>query len=116
MAYSIEVAAQVRAYLTGIRGIQVTEKKMFGGLAFLVNDKMCVNVSGGDLMCRFDPDQMAAVAQRRGYRPMIMKGKKLPGYCYVAPEGFADPDDFSDWLELCLAFNEAAKKSTKRIT
>ena len=76
MAYSIEVAAQVRAYLTGIRGIQVT-----------------------------------TVAQRSGYRPMIMKGKELPGYCYVAPEGFADPDDFSDWLELCLAFNEQAKKA-----
>lgn len=111
MAYDIELAQQVRAYLQSVPDIAVEEKKMFGGLAFLVNDKMCINVSSDGLMCRFDPEQVKAVSQRRGYRPMIMKGKNLAGYCYVGPEGFADPDDFSYWLELCLAFNEQAKRT-----
>jgi len=105
MAYDIELAQQVRAYLKSVPDIAVEEKKMFGGLAFLINDKMCVNVSGDSLMCRFDPEQIKTVSQRKGYRPMIMKGKNLPGYCYVGPEGFAEADDFSYWLELCLAFN-----------
>ncbi|PPL00803.1 TfoX/Sxy family protein [Parapedobacter indicus] len=111
MAYDIELAQQVRAYLKRVPGSAVEEKKMFGGLAFLVNDKMCINISGDGLMCRFDPKQAKTVSERKGYHPMIMKGKNLAGFCYVSPEGFTDPDDFSYWLELCLAFNEQAKKT-----
>lgn len=105
MAYDMELAQQVRAYLKSVPDITVEEKKMFGGLAFLINGKMCINVSGGNLMCRFDPEQAKTVFERRGYRPIVMKEKNLPGYCYVSPEGFTEADDFSYWLELCLAFN-----------
>lgn len=111
MAYDIELVQQVRTYLQSVPNIAVEEKKMFGGLAFLVNGKMCINVSGDGLMCRFDPEQVKIVSKRRGYRPMVMKGKSLLGYCYVSPEGFTDPGDFSYWLELCLAFNGQAKRA-----
>ncbi|QEC53570.1 TfoX-like protein [Anseongella ginsenosidimutans] len=114
MAYDNELALKVRDYLTRIPGIAIEEKKMFGGLAFLINGKMCVNVSGDSLMCRFDPGAGKEISGRRGYRPMIMKGKDLPGYCYVSPEGFSGPDDFSYWLELCLAFNDQASVSGSR--
>jgi hypothetical protein len=56
---------------------------MFKGLAFLVNGKMCVNVSGDELICRFDPARDDEVAERNGFQPMIMKGEQLRGYCYV---------------------------------
>lgn len=111
MAYDMELAQRVRDYLRYVPGITTEEKKMFGGLAFLVNGKMCINVTNVGLMCRYDEQQAAIIANRKGYRPMIMKGKSLPGYCYVGPEGFSRTDDFSYWMELCLAFNEKAKAS-----
>jgi len=113
MAYDIELAQQVRDYLQRVPGIAVGEKKMFGGLAFLVNGKMCINVTDAGLMCRFDPDMLPVISERPGYQPVVMRGKHLPGYCYVGPEGYANPDDFT-WLELCLAFNDRAKPSKKK--
>ncbi|GGG95684.1 RNA methyltransferase [Parapedobacter pyrenivorans] len=113
MAYGIELAQRVRDYLRNVPNVTIEEKKMFGGLAFLVNGKMCINVTGVGLMCRYDKQQARAIAKRLGYRPMIMNGKNLPGYCYVSPEGFVNPDDFSFWVELCLAFNEKAKAAKR---
>jgi hypothetical protein len=86
---------------------------MFSGLAFMVNDKMCINVSGEKLMCRFDPKLIACLAEKPGFLPMIMKGKQLKGYCYVEPIGFERKKDFEFWMELCLDFNEKAKSSKK---
>ncbi len=113
MAYDIELAQRVRDYLRHIPDVAVEEKKMFGGLAFLVNGKMCVNVTDVGLMCRYDEQQDAAIAKRRGYHPMVMRGKNLPGYCYVDPTGFGHADDFSFWMEICLTFNSKAKASKK---
>jgi hypothetical protein len=80
----------------------------------MVNGKMCINVSGEDLMCRFDPALQEQVAERRGYRPMIMKGKELAGYCYVDATGFTTAKDFSYWVDLCLDYNPLAKASKKK--
>jgi hypothetical protein len=87
---------------------------MFRGLAFLVNGKMCVNVSGENLMCRYDPEFELEVAERAGFHPMIMKGKQLRGYCYVSEEGYKSKANFEYWLKLCLDFNEKAKASKKK--
>ncbi|GAB4092644.1 TfoX/Sxy family protein [Flaviaesturariibacter terrae] len=114
MAYDTPLADRVREYLFAVPGIRIEEKKMFSGLAFLVNGKMCVNISRDRLLGRFDPVQQEEVAERRGYRPMIMKGKELAGYCYVEPEGFRTHRDFSSWLELFLSFNEQAKASRRK--
>ena len=114
MAYSIILAERIRTYLEGKPDLNVEEKEMFRGLAFLVNGKMCVNVSGENLMCRFDPELEHEVAERRGFQPMIMKGKQLRGYCYVSKEGYTSKANFEYWLTLCLNFNEHAKLSKKK--
>ncbi|MGV3761954.1 TfoX/Sxy family protein [Parapedobacter sp.] len=114
MAYDIELAHRVRDYLQRVSGVTIEEKKMFGGLAFLVNAKMCINVTAAGLMCRFDPSSLPQISKRPGYQPMVMRGKRLPGYCYVGPEGYNDPDDFTYWVELCLAFNEQVGPSKTR--
>lgn len=106
MAYNENLAVQLRQYLLNFTGLKVEEKKMFGGLAFMVNGKMCINVSGERLMCRFDPALTEEIAKRAGYLPMVMKGKALQGYCYVMPEGFSNTNDFAFWVDLCLAFNK----------
>ena len=113
MAFDAVLADRLRNYLKGHTALPITEKKMFGGLAFLVDDKMCVNVSGDDLMCRFDPEMLAELEQRRGFKPMVMRGKVYKGYCYVSKEGFADSAKFAFWIDLCLKFNVRAKSSKR---
>ena len=114
MAYNTKLADRIRRYLDRVPRLQVEEKKMFSGLAFLVNGKMCVNVSGDDLMCRFNPDLVDEVAERAGFQPMIMKGKQLRGYCYVSEDGYKSKANFEYWLTLCLHFNSKAKISKKK--
>ena len=87
---------------------------MFRGLAFMVNGKMCVNVSGDNLMCRFDPALYNETAGKKGFQKMIMKGKELKGYCYVSPEGIKSKKDFEFWINTCLEFNKSAKASKKK--
>ena len=86
---------------------------MFRGLTFMVNDKMCISVSGENLMCRFDPDLHEEVAEKTGYQLMIMRGKELKGYCYVQPIGFQKEKDLKYWVKICVEFNEKAR-SLKR--
>ena len=113
MPFDQKLADRIREYLSGQPHLEIEEKKMFGGLAFMINGKMCVNVSGNDLMCRFDPDLTQEVAAKNGYRPMVMKGKEYKGYCYVAPTGFKNRKDFEYWMKLCLDFNRRSKSSKK---
>lgn len=113
MAYDQKLANKIRSYLVDIPDLQVEEKKMFRGLCFMVNEKMCVNVSGENMMCRFDPELLEIVAERNGFEPMIMKGKQLSGYCYVNPAGYRSKKDFDYWMRLCLDFNKIAKASKK---
>jgi TfoX/Sxy family transcriptional regulator of competence genes len=111
MGFDIALADRVREYLVHEGESDITEKKMFSGLAFLVNGKMCINVSGENLMCRFDPDLQDEVAERRGFKPMVMRGRQMKGYCYVTPDGFQTTKDFNYWIKQCLDFNPKAKTS-----
>jgi hypothetical protein len=109
MPYDEKLADRVRKYLKQIPRIQIEEKKMFGGLAFMVNGKMCINVSGENLMCRFDPALTEKLTPIRGVRPTIMKGRRLKGYCYVEPAGIETTENFEFWIKLCLDFNQKGK-------
>ena len=114
MAYDTRLADRIREYLAKFPALQIEEKEMFRGLTFMVNDKMCVSVSGENLMCRFDPALHEEVVERNGYRPMIMKGKEYKGYGYVNPTGFKARRDFEYWVNLCLDYNERANSSKKK--
>lgn len=114
MAYDLQLATRVRAYLSNQPGLEVAEKKMFRGLAFIVNGKMCINISGENLMCRFEPELTQEIALRKGFLKMEMRGRVLKGYCYVEPFGFKNAGDFRFWLDLCLSFNDRAKASVRR--
>lgn len=113
MAYNEQLADRVREHLYEVGQMEVEEKRMFGGLAFLVNEKMCVNVSGPRLMCRFDPEKLEEVAEVNGFQPMHMKGRVYKGYCYVAEEAIRTKKDLAYWIDLCLDFNDKAKSSKK---
>ena len=109
MAYNEKLADRIRGNLSKIPNVE--EKKMFGGLAFMVKDKMCINVSGENLMCRFDPELEDTISKKKGYQKVIMKGKEFKGYCYVEPAGYKTKKQFYFWINLCLDFNKVAKSS-----
>lgn len=113
MPYSTSLADRIRTYLKTFPKLKIEEKKMFSGLAFMINGKMCVNVSGENIMCRFDRESQHEISNKKGYQPMIMKGKALDGYCYVNQDGFKTKKDFEYWINLCLSFNEKAVSSKK---
>ncbi|WP_353149986.1 TfoX/Sxy family protein [Chryseobacterium sp.] len=114
MAYDTDLADRIRERLSEVNTIEIEEKKMFSGLSFLVNGKMCINVSHDNLMCRYDPEREEEISERPGFLPMIMRGKQLKGYCYVEPVGFQKPNDFEYWINICLEYNEKAKASKKK--
>ena len=99
MAYDEELAARIRELVSGEAG--VTEKKMFGGLAFLVGGNMAVAASGqGGLLVRVDPDESEALVASSDARPMEMRGREMPGWLRVDP-----PDDeLAAWVERGVTF------------
>ena len=101
MAYDEALAARVRAELASVA--RVTEKEMFGGLAFLVHGNMCVGVAGEELMGRVGKDGNDAALARAGARPFDMTGRPMAGWVVVAPEGL-EGNALAGWVETCLAF------------
>jgi hypothetical protein len=85
MSYDEKLAARIRRAVHKQRG--VTEKKMFGGLAFLLNGKMFCGLNGDDLMVRVGPENGAAALKRAHVRPMDFTGRPMKGYVYVSPLG-----------------------------
>ena len=86
---------------------------MFRGITFMVDGKMCVSVSGDELMCRIDPEIYDVAIKKKGVRPMVMKNREYRGYLYVNEEGAESNKDFEYWVNLCLDFNRRAKASPK---
>lgn len=112
MAYSEKMADRIREALAGQKNIE--EKKMFGGLCFMVNDKMCIGVNQDEIMCRIDPDIYDEAVERNGARPMDFTGRPMKGYVFVSEDSIKKKSDFDYWIKLCLEFNKKAKASKKR--
>lgn len=112
MAYDEELAGRVRDYLAHHR--KVVEKKMMGGLTFMVNGKMCAGILNQDLMARIDPARYEAALTKKGCREMDFTGKPMRGFIFVEPEGTVTGRQLGFWLELALAFNKKAKSSRRK--
>ena len=117
MAYDEYVLERVREHLT--QKVSFEEKKMMGGLCFMVNDKMCIGVDvdkqgANRLMCRLDPDDYLHLLEKPGASPMDFTGRPLKGYVFIADFAFEEEQDLAYWLDLALAFNPKAKASKKR--
>jgi len=96
------------------RHVTVEEKRMMGGLCFMVNDKMCAGVVNETLMARIDPAVYEQALTREGAREMDFTGRPMKGFVFVEPEGIDEDEDLAAWLELCLDFNPRAKSSRKK--
>jgi hypothetical protein len=96
MAYDERLAGRIRRVLAGRR--DVAEKRMFGGLAFLVGGKMACGVLGRDLVVRVGPDRHEAALARPGARPMDFTGRPLRGFIYVGPAGTRTAAALRRWI------------------
>lgn len=112
MAQNEILTNRVRAALAQIP--RVEEKKMFGGITFMVNGKMCISVGRDRLMCRIDPAIHEKALERKGCRTVVMKGRKFIGYVYVKEEALRTKSDFDYWIKLALEYNKKAKASTSK--
>jgi TfoX/Sxy family transcriptional regulator of competence genes len=95
MAYDDHLADRVRDILTDQPG--TSEKRMFGGIAFMVNGNMAVGVSNSELMVRAGEEAEALVAEP-GVRPFEMSGKTMKGWLLVESSAIAEDDDLSRWI------------------
>ncbi len=102
MAYDEGVAQRLREYLADHP--EVVERRMFGGIAFMVYGHMACGVVGDSLMLRVGPEQYSAALARPYAREMDFTGKPLSGFVYVSPAGFETDEDLAAWLRSCLDF------------
>jgi TfoX/Sxy family transcriptional regulator of competence genes len=113
MAYDIYLADRIKAALKENK-VAFEEKKMMGGLCFMVDDKMCVGIIKDDLMARIDPDIYEEQLQMKGCKIMDFTGRPMKGYVLVEPEGMDSENELNYWIKLCLDFNPKAKSSKKK--
>lgn len=104
MAYSETLARRMRQALASLP--DVTEKKMFGGLAFMVNGKMCLTVGPGRIMCRVNPELHDALIAKKGCSTVIMRKRTYRGYVHVSEAQLLTKAALEYWVGLALEYNK----------
>ncbi|HAQ21218.1 MAG TPA: RNA methyltransferase [Prolixibacteraceae bacterium] len=112
MAYNQQLANRIREQLQYLDAIQ--EKEMMGGIAFMLNDKMCVGVIKDEMMCRIDPARYEDVLDKTGCHEMLFTGKPMKGWVMIEESGLKTAGDFDYWIGLALDYNQHAKSSKKK--
>jgi hypothetical protein len=103
MAYDEELAARIRGLLGDRPGL--SEKKMFGGLAFLIGGNMAVAASGqGGILVRVDPEESDALVASTPAEMMEMRGRQMPGWLRVETADVAGDDELAAWIERGAAY------------
>jgi TfoX/Sxy family transcriptional regulator of competence genes len=113
MAYNEKMADRVRE-LIAVTGQSVEEKRMFSGLCFMVDDKMCVAVRPDSIMVRLDPALSEDMLEKEGVLPMIHSGKIMKGFVFVDDGVLTTKRQLEYWVNLALDFNEFAKSSKEK--
>jgi TfoX/Sxy family transcriptional regulator of competence genes len=112
MAYDEALAQRVRESLRLRRGI--TERKMFGGIAFMLRGHMFVGISEQSLMARVGPQNHERAMAKAGVREMDFTGKPMRGYVFVGPQGLRSRGDLKRWVDQCAAFVASLPAKAKK--
>jgi TfoX/Sxy family transcriptional regulator of competence genes len=102
MAYDEELSERIRAHLEGEPGL--SEKRMFGGIAFLINGNMACGVNKTDLIVRIDPGTHADVLAEPGAREFDLSARPMKGWVSVDAAGYGSDADFGRWVERGVGF------------
>ena len=113
MAYNEKLASRTRE-LIALTQKNVEEKKMFGGLCFMVDDKMCVGVKADHIMVRIDPAKFEDAMEQEGCRPMIHGTKIMKAFLFVDENVLNTKRKLEYWINLALEYNAIAKASKKK--
>ena len=111
MAFNEILSNRIREALADLPN--VTEKYMFGGVCYMLDNKMCIGVVKDDMICRIDPRVYEQVLELPGCREMDFNDKPMKGYVYVDEFGLKTKQQFDYWVGLCIDFNKQAKASKK---
>jgi TfoX/Sxy family transcriptional regulator of competence genes len=112
MAYNEKLADRVREFISLTHNI-TEEKKMFGGLCFMVNDKMCVGVEKERLMVRLNPEVTEEVMEKEGCSPMDFTGRVMKGYVFVDITALNTKKKLAYWLKQALDYNTIARRTLR---
>jgi TfoX/Sxy family transcriptional regulator of competence genes len=113
MAYNVQLADRIREIIA-ITHDQVEEKRMFGGLCFMVNGKMCLGVETERLMVRLNPSIYEEVLKLDGCSLMDFNGRPMKGYVFVDIDALSTSKKLNYWVQLALDYNIIAKASVKK--
>jgi TfoX/Sxy family transcriptional regulator of competence genes len=112
MPYDEALADRARRALAGTQGL--TEKKMFGGIAFLVKGAMCVGVDKTDLIVRCEKDETDALLAKKGVRIFDLSGgRPMKGWLLLGPEATKSAASFQSWIDFALAWTAKSEKVHK---
>ncbi len=105
MAYDEHLAEEVRERLLVAAEGELTEKRMFGGLGFMVDGNLTIAASrSGGLLVRIDPADADEVLALEGVEPMASRGRRMPGWVFVEADVLRDEESLDDWVERSLTF------------
>jgi len=116
MPYNEKMADRIREFFYD-KGVDFSEKKMFSGICFMVDEKMCCAThidkrTGEDvLLCRIGDELYETALEEPDCIPMTFTGREMKGYVYALENGFRTAKGLTKWLQRCLDFNPKAKKS-----
>lgn len=113
MAYDEKMVDKIRDIISQTY-TDIEEKKMFGGLCFMVNGKMFMGVRTERVMVRLDPALYEEVLEKEGCHPMNFTGRSIKGFVYVDIEAVNTKKKLDYWIGLALAYNRKAKSSPKK--
>jgi TfoX/Sxy family transcriptional regulator of competence genes len=112
VAYDEALADRIRSALSA--RAEVNERKMFGGIAFMIAGNMAVGVTGEELMVRLDPADAELALAEDGVRRMDFTGRPLKGFVYVAPERTASDEDLAEWVDAGADFAASLPAKAKK--
>lgn len=112
MAYNQKLYERLKQFFADIPKME--EKKMFSGITFMVDGKMCMTVGPDRIMCRIDPAIHDEALKKKGVRTVQMGGRDYKGYVYVSEDVITTKKELQYWIRLALDFNKKAKASAKK--
>ena len=96
------------------REVDYLEKKLMGGITFMVDGKMCFGTFRDGLLCRVDPEEKEILLDHAGADIIEQKGREMKGYVFLQSEGYETDEALEFWIKKCLEYNPKAKASKKR--
>lgn len=115
MAYDQGLAQRISDILYS-EHIQFEEKKMFGGLAFMIAEKMCVGIIQDELMLRVVDEKCESVLAKRHAKPMMFTGRPMKNFLSIEPAGFKTEKQLRAWIDYAIEFGKYGVVKTKKKT